>query len=166
MGRASLRVAFTILIPCGLLAGSMLACARSGSATGSSSETVPATPTKPPPTVETVTLQPTEPVLTVHRARPADFKPSVVYRWLDILLEASGRDVDRYGPRPPILSRTMAIVMTAMYDAWAAYDDTAVGTRLGGSLRRPQPERSAANKDKAIAQAAYRALLVVYRSEE
>src|SRR5438876_10632633 len=28
-----------------------------------------------------------------------------------------------------------------MYDAWAAYDDQAVGTRLGGSLRRPPVER-------------------------
>jgi hypothetical protein len=56
----------------------------------------------------------------------------------------------------------MAIVVTAMYDAWAAYDDTAVGTRLGDSLRRPRSERSPANKDKAIAHAAYQALLFVY----
>ena len=30
-----------------------------------------------------------------------------------------------------------AIVHTCMYDAWAAYDDVAVGTRAGGALRRP-----------------------------
>jgi len=52
----------------------------------------------------------------------------------------------------------MAIVHTCMFDAWAAYDDVAAGTRLGGSLRRPQAERTAANKVKAISFAAYRAL--------
>src|SRR3989454_1997777 len=44
-------------------------------------------------------------------------------------------------PGPPIVARALAIVHTAMYDAWAAYDDQAVGTRLGGSLRRPPVER-------------------------
>ena len=36
----------------------------------------------------------------------------------------------RHGP--PMTGRTLAIVHTAMYDAWAAYDPVAVGTRLGG----------------------------------
>jgi membrane-associated phospholipid phosphatase len=52
----------------------------------------------------------------------------------------------------------MAIVHTCMFDAWAAYDEVAVGTRLGGSLRRPPAERSTVNKEKAISLAAYRAL--------
>ncbi|HEX2474301.1 MAG TPA: vanadium-dependent haloperoxidase [Lacipirellulaceae bacterium] len=105
---------------------------------------------------------PDDPGLLIHRQPAPDFKPTAVYRWVEILLEASGRDSDRNKPRPPILSRTMAIVITAMYDAWAAYDDKAVGTRLGGKLRRPAAERTEANKEKAIAYAAYRALLYVY----
>jgi hypothetical protein len=44
-----------------------------------------------------------------------------------------------------------------MYDAWAAYDQRAVGTRLGGSLGRPARERTLANKEQAISFAAYRA---------
>ncbi|HEX8253441.1 MAG TPA: vanadium-dependent haloperoxidase, partial [Thermoanaerobaculia bacterium] len=64
--------------------------------------------------------------------------------------------------RPTIISRTLAIALTAMYDAWAAYDDKAVGTRLGGSLRRPPSERTDANKTKAIAYATFRALEDVY----
>ena len=52
--------------------------------------------------------------------------------------EASGRAVDRVGARPTIISREMHIAVTAMYDAWAAYDAKAVGTRLGGALRRPR----------------------------
>ena len=98
----------------------------------------------------------------VHRAPRKDFEPSAAYRWLDTLLEASGRDAERNRPRPTILSRTMAVVLTSMYDAWAAYDDVAVGTRLGGELRRPPSERTLANKEKAIAYAAYRSLLFVY----
>ena len=98
----------------------------------------------------------------IHRMPAPDFKPTAAYLWLDVLLEASGRDADRNSPRPTILSRTMAIVLTSMYDAWAAYDDVAVGTRLGDRLRRPPAERTQAAKEKAIAYAAYRSLLFVY----
>src|SRR5262249_3457648 len=94
----------------------------------------------------------------VHRQPAPDFKPTAAYQWLDTLLEASGRDAVRNKPRPTILSRTDAIVLTAMYDAWAAYDAKAVGTRLGGKLRRPKNERTLANKEKAIAYAAFRGL--------
>ena len=98
----------------------------------------------------------------VHRAPGPDFKPNAAYAWLETLLDASGRDAIRNKPRPTVLARTDAIILTAMYDAWAAYDDKAVGTRLGGKLRRPKAERTLANKEKAIAYAAYRTLLFVY----
>ena len=88
--------------------------------------------------------------------------PSAAYQWLEISLEATAREVDRNGARPTILSRTLAIPLTAMYDAWAAYDAKAVGTRSGGKLRRPAGERTQANKEKAIAFATYRGLLYVY----
>lgn len=58
----------------------------------------------------------------------------------------------------PIAARALAIVHTCMYDAWAAYDERAVGTQLGGVLRRPAAERTLANKERAISYAAYRAL--------
>lgn len=101
----------------------------------------------------------------VHRMPADDFEPTVAYQWLDILLEASGRDAVRFNPRPTILSRTMAIVLTSMYDAWAAYDDVAVGTRLGDELRQPPQARKKANQEVAIAWAAYRSLLFVYPDE-
>ncbi len=91
--------------------------------------------------------------------------PTAAYQWLEITLEASGRDVDRNRARPTILSRTMAIVLTSMYDAWAAYDAKAVGTRLGEKLRRPLAERTQANKETAIAYAAYRSLTDVYAED-
>ena len=110
-------------------------------------------------------LTPAPPALLVHRAPSPEFKPSATYQWLEFLLAASGREVDRNRPRPTILSRTMAIVLTSMYDAWAAYDDRAVGTRLHDRLRRPAVERTQANKEKAIAYAAYRSLLFVYAED-
>src|SRR5262249_28990399 len=98
----------------------------------------------------------------IHRLPTQDFKPTAGYLWLDVMLEASDADADRSSPRPTILWRTMASVLTWIYDAWAAYDDVAVGTRLGDRLRRPPAERTQANKEKAIAFAAYRSLLFVY----
>jgi hypothetical protein len=59
----------------------------------------------------------------------------------------------------PMVARSLAIVHTCMYDAWAAYDERAVGTQLEGALRRPVSERTLGNKEKAISYAAYRALM-------
>jgi hypothetical protein len=61
----------------------------------------------------------------------------------------------------PVVARALAIVHTCMYDAWAAYDERAVGTQLGGALRRPASERTLANKEQAVSYAAYRALVDV-----
>ena len=80
------------------------------------------------------------------------------YRWLDVMQEAAARDVDTFGARPTVLSRQMMLWAVAMFDAWACYDEKAVGTRLGGSLRRPANERTLANKNTAISHASYRAL--------
>jgi hypothetical protein len=88
-----------------------------------------------------------------------DHQPSLAYRWLSIVLEASARDVERIGARPTILSRQMAVPLTAMYDAWAAYDDKAVGWLHGGALRRPEAERTQRNREVAISYATYRTSL-------
>jgi hypothetical protein len=54
----------------------------------------------------------------------------------------------------PMVARKLAIVHTCMFDAWAAYDDHAVGTQLSGVLRGPLSERSLANKQQATSYAA------------
>jgi hypothetical protein len=70
------------------------------------------------------------------------------------------------GTGPTVTARAIGVLHTATYDAWAAYDATAVGTRLGGSLRRPESERTGdqglENKKKAISYAAYRVLLDLF----
>lgn len=64
---------------------------------------------------------------------------------------------------PPIVARALAIAHTCMYDAWAAYDDVAVGTTdTAGSRRRRAEERTDANKAEAISFAAYRCLGNLY----
>jgi Domain of unknown function (DUF6851)/VCPO second helical-bundle domain len=87
---------------------------------------------------------------------------NAAYRWLNIAQEVTARDVDRNGARPTVLSRTLAIWATAMFDAWAAYDARAVGSRLGSTLRRPAGEHTIANKNVAICHASFRSLLGVY----
>jgi hypothetical protein len=79
---------------------------------------------------------------------------TVVWRFDDVALQGL-RDA-KVGA--PIAARTLGIVHTCMYDAWAAYDERAVGTQLRGALRRPVSEQTLANKERAISYAAYRAL--------
>jgi hypothetical protein len=102
----------------------------------------------------------------VHAKADPDFKPTAAYRWLEVVLETTAREVDRVGARPTIISREMAVALTAMYDAWAAYDDKAVGTRLGATLRRPPAERTDRNREIAIAYATYRALVDVFPTDK
>src|SRR5262249_24427244 len=83
---------------------------------------------------------------------------SVVTQWDEATLQAI-RDTH---PGPTLVARFLAIVHTCCYDAWAAYEATAVGTRLGGTLRRPAEERTIDNKEKAISFAAYRALVDLF----
>ncbi len=79
---------------------------------------------------------------------------TVVTQWNDATLQAI-RDTH---PGPPIVARALAIVDTCMFDAWAAYDARAKGTRLGQTLRRPSGERTNDNKEKAISFAAHNCL--------
>jgi hypothetical protein len=67
---------------------------------------------------------------------------------------------------PTAVSRALAVVQTSVYDAWAAYDPVAVGTQLGGTLRRPAAERTSDYKSLAISYAAYRALLDLFPAAE
>jgi hypothetical protein len=93
--------------------------------------------------------------LDAYGPRPDD---NVVLRWDEQTLAA----IRALKTGPTINARALAVVHTAIYDAWAAYDAIAVGTRLGGSLRRPAGERTLAYKSMAISHAAYRTLLNLF----
>jgi len=100
----------------------------------------------------------------LHKFLPVEDKSNVslAYIWLDIAEEATAREVTLHGARPTIISRTLQVWAEAMFDAWAAYDEKAVGTRLGDTLRRPKNEHTLENKKKAISYASYQSLLFVY----
>jgi Domain of unknown function (DUF6851)/VCPO second helical-bundle domain len=81
-------------------------------------------------------------------------QPNLLVRWDQAALQG----VRHAKLGAPMVARALAIMHTCMYDAWAAYDERAIGTQLRGALRRPAPERTLANKERAISYAAYRAL--------
>jgi hypothetical protein len=87
-------------------------------------------------------------------------RDNVVLLWNQTALQAI-RDTR---PAPTVTARALAVLHASIYDAWAAYDATAVGTRLGATLRRPPAERTMAGKQKAISYAAYRALVDLFPS--
>jgi len=87
---------------------------------------------------------------------------NVALVWNRALLQA----VRTTRPGPPQMARSQAIVHTAMYDAWAAYDAVAIGTRYPSELRRPGDEHTPGRKSMAISHAAYRALLDLYPTQQ
>lgn len=82
--------------------------------------------------------------------------------WNNVALQAI-RDTK---PSPPVTARALAVLNTCMFDAWAAYHDTAIGTQFGGNLRQPSGSRTEENKRKAISYAAYTALVDLYPSKK
>ncbi len=86
----------------------------------------------------------------------------VVVQWNDAALQGV-RD-SKIGP--PMVARALFIVHNCIYDAWAAYSRTAVGTVFEGSLRRPKSERTLANKNQAISFAAYRATVDLFPADK
>jgi hypothetical protein len=87
---------------------------------------------------------------------------NLVLVWNEETLES----IRKLPPAPTVAARALAIVHTAIYDAWAAYDLLAVGTRLGAGLRQPEAERTQANKDKAVSYAAYTALMDLFPARQ
>src|SRR5437660_2350853 len=99
--------------------------------------------------------------LLLTAIEPAVAINNVVLRWNEATLDA----IRNMKSGPPIAARAFAITHTAMFDAWAAYDPVAKGTRLGSSLRRPEVERTAANKEEAMSFAAYRVLVDLFPTQ-
>lgn len=92
-------------------------------------------------------------------SQPGD---NVVLIWDDVALAA----IRAAPPGPTIVARALAIVHTAIYDAWAAYDPVAVPTRPHVPWRRPAGEATEANKSKALVFAAYRAVSDLFPAQQ
>ena len=101
------------------------------------------------------------PLYTINGLGPTK-GDNVVLRWDEELLQAIR--ANPAGTGPTITARALGVAHTSMFDAWAAYDARALGTRYGGMLRRPPPERTLENKNKAISFAAYATLVDLFPS--
>ena len=85
----------------------------------------------------------------------------MVLKWNDQALAA----VRTLAPPPPVTARALAIMNTSIYDAWTAYDATAVPTIRAGWARRPAAEHLIEYKSMAISYAAERALATLFSSQ-
>lgn len=86
------------------------------------------------------------------------FYDNMVLNWNEAILAA----VRANKPRPTVTARNLHIMHNAIYDAWAAYDAVALGTRFGDALRQPADRRNEANAVMALSYAAHRAASVLY----
>jgi hypothetical protein len=106
-------------------------------------------------------------VAGVGRPQPARAAAdSLVLVWNEETLES----VRKLPPGPTVTARALAVVHTAIYDAWAAYDPVAVDTRQRlrtiPELRQPAAERTQANKEKAVSFAAYTVLVDLFPARQ
>jgi hypothetical protein len=88
-------------------------------------------------------------------------QPTVIVRWNEALLQA----VRDSRMAPPMTARALAVVHSSMFDAWAAYDRFAEGTRFGSGLRRPVHEHTEWHKTEAVSVAAHRALVDLFPAQ-
>jgi hypothetical protein len=104
----------------------------------------------------TFTVDPLTQAITVN-----DPSPSISVLWDRVAQEA----VKNTRVGPTIGSRAYALVHTAIFDAWAAYDLTAIATELGDALQQSKPNITDSNKAQAMSYAAYRVLVDLFPSQ-
>lgn len=102
----------------------------------------------------------------IPAAGAATFTPNprphtVVVDWIEAMLQA----IELNPPAPTATTWRMSAVVSSMYDAFAAYDRTAVGTATGFDLKRPKREQTDANRAAAISYAAHKALKTVFPNQ-
>ncbi|RYZ46727.1 MAG: haloperoxidase, partial [Sphingobacteriales bacterium] len=87
---------------------------------------------------------------------------SLAFRWGDIAMKCTANDTERFRPRPTITSRYLALIWTAVYDAWSRYDDRCEPLYLTAVQRRPAGDRNISNKEIAVSYAAFRSMLMFF----
>ncbi|WP_103069651.1 vanadium-dependent haloperoxidase [Aquimarina sediminis] len=81
------------------------------------------------------------------------YTPSKAHVWNRLVCDA----IHYVNATPTIASRALAIVHTAMYDAWTNYNDGGceVSTTTGSRLKQPDSRCTSENREKAYSYAAY-----------
>ena len=96
-------------------------------------------------------------VLLLECADSAGAAAISVY-WNDIALD----EIRKTGYDSAMSSRVLAIMHTAMYDAWTTYALSAAPTLPNGILKRPPEEMTDSNKIEAVSFAARKALVDMF----
>jgi hypothetical protein len=89
-------------------------------------------------------------------------KDNIVLRWNAVLLQA----IKNMKMKPPVVARAVAMVNTAMYDAWAHYDSKALPVYVRNFTRTPTQYRNDDNRQKAMSYAAFGVLCDLYPKEQ
>jgi hypothetical protein len=100
---------------------------------------------------------PAWPIDTYGKPRPDD---NVVLKWDEQTLSAIRAYPAQTGPT--VTARALAVVHTAMYDAWAAYDETADPATPGNASLEATGTNSPAARKEAMSYAAYRTLVDLF----
>ena len=87
---------------------------------------------------------------------------NLAYKWGQVSLVATANNTEMFRPRPTVTSRILALIWTAVFDAWSRYDSIANPVYLKTVEKRPEKERSLKNKETAISYAAYRTMMEYY----
>lgn len=90
---------------------------------------------------------------------------NMAYKWGQVALDATANDTERFKPRPTVTSRMLALVWTAVFDAWSRYDEKARAVYLQNVDKVAADQRTLKNKETAISYAAYRSMLTYYFSD-
>lgn len=105
----------------------------------------------------TLSIDPVSQFVTVNSTNP-----TVSVQW-DVAVQQA---VAITSPGPTIASRAYAMLHTAMYNAWSAYDAIAISTDLNDDLQRPESENNDENKAEAMSFAGYRILVDLFPAQQ
>jgi hypothetical protein len=87
---------------------------------------------------------------------------NVALQWNDVTVFA----IKTTSAAPTVASRALYMVHTAVYNAWALYDDKAVGALPTTLPRVPASGRTLLNKSTAVSYAAYRTLVDLFPTQK
>jgi hypothetical protein len=82
----------------------------------------------------------------------------IALQWNQLTLDA----VKYSGTSAPLAARALAMVHTAMYDAWSVYNSKAISTSTALYIKAPQHHCNKENVRKAFSYAAYRVLMDLF----
>jgi hypothetical protein len=92
-------------------------------------------------------------------------KNNLAYKWGEVAMDCTADDTEKFKPRPTVTSRYLALIWTAVFDAWSRYDDKAAAVYLKNVNRRPSFEHTLKNKEIAISYAAYKMMMEYFVSD-